>query len=417
VKDLLWGRRFGDIMEVKEGMSVINWKKFDSSIQIDTSKAYVDLLAEIGLVKAQERKKLLALKEGSKPAGRRRRGAVPDVAPAPGERKLSDVESDSDEEDYDIEHIAMCPLTATPPESVKSKRVLTIFPNCTLMASGDVVPTCTFSLTVCLAYNACGIKVKLWGSQCEHPPTWMTTVDWLTQVKNGGGDVNPQGNPEKFFAALATPKHSMHKGTFGGGVPRAEAGGGGKKEDMNACLGAMAGKYFNGHEALLMHLKNTADKDVYGRFNKRTDKWDAFIALHKEIVDAINKYVRIGEESVQRETKEQLQKVLRKLDRELGSGEERKFTVGNEWHLLDAMCVPVVHRASALLTHFEGVAMGADMRNLKRYLDLSMGTEEWRKSMGVDQPLCSAAYVDNIKLVLGKGVRGKKRRVSQTICI
>lgn len=226
MKDLLWGRRFGDIMEVKEGMSVINWKKFDSSIQIDTSKAYVDLLAEIGLVKAQERKKLLALKEGSKPAGRRRRGAVPDVAPAPGERKLSDVESDSDEEDYDIEHIAMCPLTATPPESVKSKRVLTIFPNCTLMASGDVVPTCTFSLTVCLAYNACGIKVKLWGSQCEHPPTWMTTVDWLTQVKNGGGDVNPQGNPEKFFAALATPKHSMHKGTFGGGVPRAEAGGG-----------------------------------------------------------------------------------------------------------------------------------------------------------------------------------------------
>ena len=406
VKDLQFGYRYNDIMEIEDGMGVVNWKRFDSLVQIDCSTAYVNM------VRAMTQKlQKLSLEKRAGRSSRRTLARFLAVAENDGESSGGDEHDETDERHEEIE---LCHHEKEPPMHVKKSGMLVLFPSCSVGGGGEVVPVCTFSLTVGLAYWACGVPVKIWGRVGAAKPPWMRGVSWHTHEQNDHVEPRAGEGAEKFFKALATPKHSRIK---------AWEGAGGKTEYLMGVLGCVGGEFLKGHEVLLFHLRGICGEAAWAQFDCKSERRAAVEQVHSELVAGINLYIRLGTVAAQDKSRGDLEMVLDKLEGLLGEWGVEKGTgkgVAREGslHYLDCVLAPVVHRAVQLLAHFDDVE-GGERGRIEAYMEEVMGRTEWQKSTGVDAEMLAAGYLEFMKENLGKGVRKKKERDSRAtmICI
>jgi len=141
--------------------------------------------------------------------------------------------------------------------------------------------------------------------------------------------------------------------------------------------------------------------------------------LHFSLILSINKYVRLEDNqgSMDRNKKDLKESLLNFNEHLEMNGGGKKFLVhDNELHLLDCLLGPLLHRCSCLFGYFEGTPIGG--RALNEYLTKICCSETWISCVKTREAgKTNLAYLETMRMILGKKIRPKKRRASASICI
>ena len=142
------------------------------------------------------------------------------------------------------------------------------------------------------------------------------------------------------------------------------------------------------------------------------------LQMYGKLNRALIHFVQNGTKGEMVQSKADLVAVLGELDSHLDrySKGGTALLAGATWNLLDCLIAPLVHRSSAVLSNFEGSPLPGSALN--DYMTKVCSDERWIGAEATgDAAEASAAYVESLRLGLGKNVRPKKRRQSANICI
>ncbi|GMH93841.1 hypothetical protein TrVE_jg1886 [Triparma verrucosa] len=423
VKDLMFGKRFGDIMETKAGVNFVNWEKFNTYIDVDAKEAYRGLAVMVkrqAATAAANAFQTSGQERNAKSEMRRRSVAVKEkvVTASNGNQASPEVHSTStinlktaqdqdigkderEEEGKESSEDEMGGGLRLAPNNIEdladSGRGVILFPVVGMTETGESLPVCTQSLSLALAFSCCKKRIKNYGLSIDHMPPWQKTVA---------------------CSQLFTQDSSLKKlvseagGCMGKGVECE-----GWAEAFGKPLICKDGIYYRGIESCMEICRNMKTRE-FTNLLADSPHIDWLSRTYSAINSALLTFTKKGTKAEMQAGKEALSKVLKDLDGHLeryGNG-GTNFLTGKDWHLIDCLLAPLLHRASCSLSYFEGAPLPGS--SLNAYLTMICSSERWTKaSATMDAAEASAVYMESLRIALGKNVRPKKRRQSANICI
>ena len=376
VRDLGFAKRFGDIMESKDGVNFVNWTKFNTYIEVDAKEAYMNLA-----------------KLGRKPARQTIKAAVKTVATvnavvhaAQGDKSAGGDDDEVSKTESDLSlgtGVSLAPAELSEVKSRPGQAVL--FPHVTMTDAGDQLPVCTQTMSIALAMQFCGLRVKMYGVPADGVPKWHAG----TECEEGGSD-------DPFIKRITAELGSAAQ-------PEWSCAGCGDK--FGQPLLSRDGVYFRGIVACLEACrKSSADVSrAMSELNASTPHGDWLLEIYGKLNAALLKFVQNGTKGELLQSKADLSSVLGELETHLeryGNGGSGLLT-GPKWHLLDCLIAPLVHRCSASLSYFEGSPLPGSAVN--EYMALVCTEESWLASVAThDAAEASSSYIESLRLGLGK---------------
>ena len=173
VRDLGFAKRFGDIMESKDGVNFVNWTKFNTYIEVNAKEAYMNL-AKLGRRQAiKAAVKTVVAVNAIGHATQEDKGAG-----GGGDDEISQTESDSSFSTG----VSLAPAELSEVKSRPGQAFL--FPHVTMTDAGDQLPVCTQTTSIALAMQFCGLRAKMYGVPADGVPMWHAG----TKCEVGGSD-------------------------------------------------------------------------------------------------------------------------------------------------------------------------------------------------------------------------------------
>ena len=303
-RDLRFGYRFSDILEVKDGFSSVNWRHFDKLVEINVTKAY---------------KSNRFQRQGPQSRGRVRGVS----SPSKGYSHLSQFEHTSRE-------ICAVPEGFEPPDFPPN--TLFLFPTA-LSKNGCTLPTCTYTRSLFALARLCGMKVYMLGVMVGDAPDWMSKVSWNTTVDDTD-------------TAAKTPVTNS----------------------LNSIKCHIDGSNYSGFSTLNQLIKSKSKDKFDAIDSNALDSkiaGESIFDFYSDVQGRIGSFLQSGSVDEQKTTNDNLLSVAETLDEVCSSG--KKYLTADHPMLADALIFPLIDRIYTLLSHFERPLDNKKFKHLWEY--------------------------------------------------